>query len=207
MTTEPASLPTAANVLTFWFGRGWPGDWPTEDRHAIWFGGVTELDQRMRQHFGPLLEAALQGDLQAWEHPLQARLALILLLDQFNRNIHRGSARAFAGDGRAQKLVLQTLALAQDEELPTVGRLFLYMPLMHAESLSLQFECVERINRLVQHSPAALARSLQGNLAAAQQHLAIIEKFGRFPHRNAALNRASTPAEEAFLRDGPRFGQ
>jgi len=207
MTTAPASLPTAADVLTFWFGRGWPSEWPTEDRSAVWFGGGTELDQRMRQHFGPLLETALQGGLQDWEHPLQARLALILLLDQFNRNIHRGSARAFAGDGRAQKLVLQTLALAQDEELPTVGRLFLYMPLMHAESLSLQFECVERITRLVQHSPEALARSLQGNLRAAQQHLDIIEKFGRFPHRNAVLGRTSTPAEQTFLQDGPRFGQ
>jgi len=103
--------------------------------------------------------------------------------------------------------VLQSLALAEDADLPAAGRLFFYMPLMHAESVPLQYECVERITQLVQHSPDALAQSLQGNLRSARQHLDIIEKFGRFPHRNAVLGRTSTPAELVFLENGPRFGQ
>ena len=132
---------------------------------------------------------------------------MVILLDQFSRNMHRGSARAFAGDGLAQKLVLQSLALGMDDELPIAGRVFFYMPLMHAESVALQFECVDRLTALARHSPPDIAQHLQGNLRAARQHLDIIEKFGRFPHRNAALGRTSTPAEEAFLQNGPRFGQ
>lgn len=207
MTTAPASLPTAADVLTFWFGDEGLRDWPQDDRSALWFGGGAELDERIRARFGLLVEAALHAELPAWENPMTSRLALVILLDQFSRNVHRGHARAFAGDGLAQKLVLQSLALAQDNELPIAGRVFLYMPLMHAESLALQYECVARFAALIQHSPPDIARRLQGNLAAARQHLDIIERFGRFPHRNAALGRTSTPAEEAFLQNGPRFGQ
>lgn len=208
MTPESAPPPTASDdVLSFWLGDAALRDWPEDDRSALWFGGGAELDQRIRERFGALVEAALHGALQEWEGPLLSRLALVILLDQFSRNVHRGQARAFAGDGRAQKLVLQSLALGQDNELPIVGRVFLYMPLMHAESLALQYECVDRFSALIRLSPPDLAPSLQGNLAAARQHLAIIEKFGRFPHRNAAMNRVNTPAEEAFLRDGPRFGQ
>ena len=119
----------------------------------------------------------------------------------------RRKARAFAGDGRAQKLVLQSLALAQDAELPRVGRVFLYMPLMHAENRALQDECVARFTHLLATTTPELRDTLAGNLRFAYQHLDIIKKFGRFPHRNAALGRVSTPEEEAFLKDGPRFGQ
>ena len=154
------------------------------------------------------MDAALGGRLFEWEVRLDTRLALIVLLDQLTRNVHRGTARAFAGDGRAQKLVLQTLALAQDAELPRAGRLFLYMPLMHAESLALQHECLARASPpCTDGSPPELQRTLAGNLRSARQHCNIVEQFGRFPHRNAALGRASTPEEESFLQDGPRFGQ
>lgn len=205
MNNKPADAPE--DVLHFWFGDSWPDDWPADDRNPLWFGGGPGLDQQIRDRFGPLVDAALRGELSAWENPMPSRLALVILLDQFSRNAYRGQARAFAGDGQAQRLVLQSLALQQDHELPIVGRVFLYMPLMHAESLALQYECVARFTALVQHSPPAMAQKLQGNLGAARQHLTIIEKFGRFPHRNAALGRASTEAEQAFLTDGPRFGQ
>ena len=201
------SLPSADDVLNFWFGDASVRDWPAEDRSALWFGGGAELDQRIRDRFGPLVDTALQGQLQEWEGPLSSRLALVIVLDQFSRNVHRGQARAFAGDGRAQKLVLQTLALGLDDDLPIACRVFLFMPLMHAESVVLQYECVARFSELLQHGPPDIADHLRGNLRAAQQHLDIIEKFGRFPHRNAVLGRTSTPAEEAFLQDGPRFGQ
>lgn len=207
MSQPPVDTPTPADVLHFWFGDTWPRDWPEDDRNPRWFGGGAELDQQIRKRFGPLVDAALHGALAQWESAMPSRLALLILLDQFSRNVHRGQAQAFAGDGQAQRLVLQSLALEQDHELPIVGRVFLYMPLMHAESLPLQYECVARFTALARHAPPAIAQRLQGHLGAAHQHLAIIEKFGRFPHRNAALGRESTDAEQAFLADGPRFGQ
>jgi uncharacterized protein (DUF924 family) len=201
------TTPQTQEVLDFWFGDGLLRDWPTTDRNALWFGGGTAQDALITQRFGPLVESALGGGLCDWESGLESRLALIVVLDQFARNVFRGQARAFAGDGRAQTLVLQTLALAQDAELPSVGRVFLYMPLMHAESLALQEECVARFTRLLASATPELHDTLASNLRFACQHLDIIKKFDRFPHRNAALGRISTPEEEAFLTDGPRFGQ
>lgn len=203
-----APLPTHTDVLDFWFGDATlQRDWPETDRSALWFGGGPELDAQITARFGPLVNAAIDGGLTEWETPLDARLALIVLLDQFTRNVHRGTARAFAGDARAQRLVLQTIAVAEDDELPRIGRVFVYMPLMHAEQLALQRVCLERFTELHRDSPTELQRALDGNLRAARQHLDIVERFGRFPHRNAAMGRTSTPDEEAFLKDGPRFGQ
>src|SRR3990167_925674 len=201
ITTQPQE------VLDFWFGDGLLHDWPTSDRSALWFGGGAAQDALITQNFGALVESALGGGLHDWEAQLESRLALIVVLDQFTRNVFRGQARAFAGDGRAQKLVLQSLALAQDAELPRVGRVFLYMPLMHAENRALQDECVARFTHLLATTTPELRDTLAGNLRFAYQGVEIIKKFGRFPHRNAALGRVSTPEEEAFLKDGPRFGQ
>ena len=201
------NLPSPHDVLTFWFGDALVSDWPAQDRSALWFGGGAALDARITERFGPLVDTALDGGLVDWENPLPARLALVIVLDQLARNVHRGQARAFAGDGRAQRLVLQSLALAQDTELPRVGRLFFYMPLMHAESAVLQHECVVRLEALAHDSPPDVREKLQGNLRSARQHRDIVELFGRFPHRNAVLGRPATPAEEAFLQNGPRFGQ
>jgi uncharacterized protein (DUF924 family) len=207
-TTMPVPLPTPADVLDFWFGDArLQRDWPETDRSALWFGGGPDLDAQITTRFGPLVNSAIDGGLTEWETPLGSRLALVLLLDQFTRNVHRGTARAFAGDARAQQLVLHTLAGAQDAQLPRIGRLFLCMPLMHAENLALQHECLARLTELHRGSPAEVQRALDGNLRSARQHLDIVERFGRFPHRNAALGRASTPEEEVFLKDGPRFGQ
>lgn len=206
MTTDDA-LPPPDDVLTFWFGDALTSDWPAQDRSALWFGGGAALDATIAQRFGPLVDTALDGGLRHWESPMPARLALVIVLDQLARNVHRGQARAFDGDGRAQRLVLQSLALAQDTELPRMGRLFFYMPLMHAESVALQYECVARLEALAHGSPPEVHEALQGNLRSARQHRDIVEQFGRFPHRNAALGRTSTPAEAAFLQDGPRFGQ
>lgn len=195
------------DVLHFWFGDGLARDWPSDNRNALWFGGGAEQDTLIRERFGTLVEQALDGGLTDWEAQLPDRLALVLLLDQFTRNVHRGQPRAFAGDGRAQRLVLHTLALGQDTALPCAARVFLYMPLMHAESQALQSECVQRFERLCRTSPPELQATLTGNLRFAEQHSDIVQRFGRFPHRNAALGRVNTPEEAAFLTDGPRFGQ
>ena len=194
-------------VLDFWLGDGLTLGWPTDDRSALWFGGGAALDAQIRERFGALVDQAVDGGLSDWEQPVHARLALVILLDQFTRNVYRGQARAFAGDGRSQRLVLQALPLGQDDELPTIGRVFFYMPLMHAESPTLQDECVLLFEKLARQSPPGLQPKLAGNLRAAREHAEIIGRFGRFPHRNAVLGRVNTPEEDGFLQNGPRFGQ
>jgi uncharacterized protein (DUF924 family) len=138
---------------------------------------------------------------------LDTRLALVILLDQLTRNVHRGTAQAFAGDARAQSLVKATLAANEDARLPRVARAFLYMPLMHAEDRDAQDECVRRFTALLETSTPELSDTLTKNVRFAEKHRDIVAVFGRFPHRNASLGRTTTPEEEVFHRDGPRFGQ
>jgi len=204
---SPTPQTAAQDILAFWFGSPLEQDWPDTNRNSLWFGGGADQDALIRNRYGALVKQAQAGGLTEWESTAPERLALVLLLDQFSRNVYRGTAQAFAGDGRAQQLVLQSLDLGHDAALPTVGRVFLYMPLMHAEDLALQDECVARFRRLHDNSAATLQAALAGNLNAALEHRDIVARFGRFPHRNAALGRDNTPEEAAFLRDGPRFGQ
>lgn len=204
-TSTPAATPS--QVLDYWLGDGIEKDWPTQDLGKRWFGGGAELDAEIRVRFGAAVDEALAGGLQDWEQTPLHRLALIILLDQFTRNMFRGTARAFAGDARAQQLVRQTIAAGEDRQLPWAARVFLYMPLMHAESPPLQDECVARFTRLVADAPEDLKQRLQGNLDYAHQHRDIIALFGRFPYRNAVLGRADTPEEKDFLLKGPRYGQ
>lgn len=201
------SPPTAQDVLDFWLGDGLERGWCSDKRDELWYGGGPELDGKIRERFGALVKRAIEGDLQEWEARIDTRLALVLLLDQFTRNVYRSQAHAFAGDARAQQLVLQAHANGMDAELATVGLVFLTMPLVHAEDLALQTEGVLRSQRLLDTSPPELQATLARNLEFARLHHDIVAKFGRFPHRNAALGRTSTPAEEDFLKDGPRFGQ
>jgi len=204
----PASDPTSpTDVLDFWLGDGMALGWPTRDMNERWFRGGAALDQEIKSRFGGYIELAMNGGLRKWETPLDSRLGLIILLDQFSRNVFRGSAHAFGGDLRAQRLVLGTLESGEDQLLPWVGRVFLYMPLMHAEDAALQARCVGCFARLVEDAPDTLKAKFQGNLDFARQHQHIIASFGRFPYRNAALGRDSTPEEVGFLVEGPRFGQ
>jgi uncharacterized protein (DUF924 family) len=205
--TPTAHTATAQDVLNFWFGDGLQHDWPSTPLNDLWFGSSAAQDERIRQRFGPLVDEALNGGLSDWETSISTRLALIVVLDQFTRNIYRGQARAFAGDPRTQQLVLNTLAQHQDTALPSVGRVFLYMPLMHAENLALQDECVARFTQLCLTAPTERRDTLAGNLRFAQHHRDIVAQYGRFPHRNAALGRETTPEETEFLKNGPRFGQ
>jgi uncharacterized protein (DUF924 family) len=200
-------LPDPRAVLDFWFGDGLALGWPSASRQTLWFGGGADQDAVIRRRFGPLVERALDQGLPDWQHTPTDRLALVILLDQFTRNIHRGRARAFAGDGLAQQLVQESRSLGHDLQLPTVGRVFFYMPLMHAEDRALQADCVACFTALHASAPPELRETLAGNLHFANEHRDTVERFGRFPHRNAALGRTSTPEEAAFLEHGPRYGQ
>jgi uncharacterized protein (DUF924 family) len=171
-----------AVILDFWFRELAP-------RH--WFLGSKKLDADMRRRFSGWVDAAMEGDLDAWAKTPRGRLALILLLDQFTRNIHRGTPGAFAGDARAQALVLEGLAAGMDRPLNLAERHFFYMPLVHAEDPELQALSLKKF--------AAFLHEARSTVKHQKDHADIIERFGRFPTRNAALSRASTPEEKAFL--------
>jgi uncharacterized protein (DUF924 family) len=198
---------TPAAILEFWLGEDFASGWPSRNMRDQWFGGGADLDREIAERFGDRVALALAGGLAEWEAGPLERLALVILLDQFPRNIHRGKARAFAGDARAQQLVRDALAHHMDAKLPWVGRVFLYMPLMHAEDLPLQEEGVRRFRQLAADAPETLRASLENSLRFAEQHRDIIARFGRFPYRNDALGRVSSAPEREFLKNGPRFGQ
>lgn len=199
--------PEAQTLLDHWCGDGLIRDWPSEPLDTLWYGFQPEQDEDLRRRYGALVDQALAGGLGDWSATPLGRLALVLLLDQLTRNLFRRQARAFAGDARAQALTCEAIAMGEDEGLPVVARVFLYMPLMHAESLALQDEGVRRFERLREQAPAFCHATLDEDLRYARQHRDIVARFGRFPHRNEALGRTSTAEELAFLHDGPRFGQ
>lgn len=202
------AAPSAAlPVLDYWLGDALQRGWPSQSRSTLWFGGGKEQDEDIARRFGSLVEQALDGGLTDWQETPLGLLALVILLDQFTRNMFRGQRRAFSGDARAQALARDALQRDWDLALPGAGAVFLYMPLMHAEDLALQDQCVSCFEALLVRSPIARQQELQGNLAFARQHRDIIARFGRFPYRNAALGRPSSVQEAEFLRDGPRFGQ
>jgi uncharacterized protein (DUF924 family) len=203
----------ARSIREFWFGRLPLSADDLNRRLRFWFGGdTTELgrlrDEHMRARFGELLELAASGDLASWADGPRRRLSLILLLDQFPRNMFRGSPRAFAHDAEALALTLSGMQSAADAALHVVERMFFYMPLQHAESREVQDESVAAYRRLLAEAPQELRGPFGGASRSAENHRAIIERFGRFPYRNRVLGRESTPAEEEWLRKGgERFGQ
>ena len=203
----------ARSIREFWFGRLPLSADDLNRRIRFWFGGdTTELgrlrDEHMRARFGELLELAASGDLASWADGPRRRLSLILLLDQFPRNMFRGSPRAFAHDAEALALTLSGMQSAADAALDPVERMFFYMPLQHAESREAQDESVAAYRRLLAEAPGELRAPFAGASRSAENHRAIIERFGRFPYRNRVLGRESTAAEEAWLRKGgERFGQ
>jgi uncharacterized protein (DUF924 family) len=204
----------ARSIREFWFGEEPLTPEAFTARLPFWFGGEEDTalqaqrDGVIRTRFAPLLERAAAGELDGWADGPRRRLSLILLLDQFPRNIFRGTAQAFAFDHPALALTLSGMQLAADAALGPAERAFFYMPLQHAENLEVQEESVLAYRRLVRESPEGWRAPLAGTLRYAEVHREIVVRFGRFPHRNAVLGRASTPEEEAYLADGAeRFGQ
>ena len=149
---------------------------------------------------------AAGGELDAWLGGLRGRLAMVLLTDQFPRNIWRGEAAAFAFDVLALRWAKETIARGLDRDARPIERVFLYLPLEHSEDLADQREAVRLFDALGGEVAAAARPAFAGYLDYARRHLEIIERFGRFPHRNAALGRETSPAEAEFLRQpGSRF--
>ena len=186
--------PQALAVLDFWFGAP---DSPDYGRvRKMWFKKDAAFDTSLRERFGVLIDAARAGALDAWAATPCGALALVIVLDQFSRNCHRGTARAFAGDERALALARRLVASGADRRLPTVyHRVFAYMPFEHAESADAQRESLRLFGEIANEPGCAAFHDY------ALRHASVIRRFGRYPHRNAALGRESTDAEHAFLRE------
>lgn len=213
----------ALRVREFWFGKSLTGTFQAQSgmasraqdlarRIEVWFATDPQLlgerDESIRREFQVLTEKAARGELANWGDSPRRRLSLILLLDQFPRQIFRGTDRAFASDQQALALALSGMQSAADGALNVVERMFFYMPLQHAESTEVQDESVAAYRRLLEECPPEMQPSFASSLETAVQHRDLIRRFGRFPHRNAALGRDSTPDEEAFLESDPdSFGQ
>jgi uncharacterized protein (DUF924 family) len=181
-------------VLNLWFAP--PGEPEHNRTRAVWFKKDDAFDAQIRERFGPLIESAFAGALDAWDDTVEGALAKIVVLDQFTRNAFRGTPRSFAGDARALATARVLVAKGADRALPGVRRLFVYLPFEHAEDLATQEESLRLFRTLATDEPA------HADLVTwAEQHHAIVARFGRFPHRNAILGRKSTPEEEAFLRE------
>ncbi len=178
-----------SEVLDFWFVKA-------EAPRGEWFRKDEAFDELIRERFGSTIDAALDGSLDAWHDAGDAQaLARILVLDQFTRNVFRGSARAFAGDAKALAASQSLIASGRDRRLPPLQRLFVVLPLEHSEKLADQHACLAQMQALGRDEP-----TLADYAQWAQKHLDVIQRFGRFPHRNAALGRASTAAEIEFLQ-------
>ena len=185
-----ANLPLRDEILDFWFGP--PGAPGFGEARAEWFRKDPAFDAGLRERFGTAVESALAGAFAEWTDPRGA-LARLLLLDQFTRNSYRDSPRAYAGDARALEIAQQVVARGDDSFLVPVERWFVYIPFEHAESMPAQQQSVALFARL------ATETGIAQQLVSAQRHAAVIERFGRFPHRNAILGRTSTAQEIAFL--------
>nr|WP_235580526.1 DUF924 family protein [Rhizobacter sp. Root404] len=186
-------------MLDFWFGP--PDDPDATAVRRFWFVKDSATDRTIAERFGPLIERALRGELADWAARPKSALAQILLLDQFTRNVFRDTPRAFAGDARALRAANAMVGQRQDGALPPVWRSFVYLPFEHAEGVAMQDEAVRLFTRLAEGAP-----EVSDMLDYAHKHRLVVQRFGRFPHRNVILGRQSTPEEVAFLREpGSRF--
>lgn len=193
-------------VLDFWFGPDAPDAEVAAQRQAFWFRGDPALDASIGERFRETVEQAARGELEAWSGEPRGRLAVILLLDQFTRNIHRGTPDAFRFDPQALAHSLEGQSRGQDRALRPIERVFFYMPMEHAESLPVQDESVHRFEALLAEVDEPARPAFENFLDYARAHRDVVLRFGRFPHRNAILGRESTPEEAAFLlEDGSSF--
>jgi uncharacterized protein (DUF924 family) len=191
---------TSEQVLNYWFGSlSGPYDYPSE-KAPIWFAGGGSVDQEIRERFLENLHQAARNELEDWADTPRGRLALIILLDQFTRNIYRNDGQAFAYDHLARKLVLEGIAKEHDREIYPVERFFFYLPLEHAENRDLQVLSVALFQQIVDETSGEICTKACSYLKYAKQHKAIIDRFGRYPHRNEALGRNSTADEIEFLK-------
>jgi len=187
-------------VLQFWFGSDPADVVVAREKGGMWWKSDPAIDDLLRTRFAELVEKAGRGELNEWATTPHGLLALIILTDQFPRNIHRGTPRAFSFDALARAHCRNGIARGIDIRLRPIERVFHYLPLEHSESLPDQDESVRLFAGLAQTATKPTRELFDGYLKYAEQHRNIIARFGRFPHRNRMLGRTSTTEEQAFLQ-------
>ncbi|MDX1528915.1 MAG: DUF924 family protein [Gammaproteobacteria bacterium] len=195
-------------IIEFWLGDVAAPASELNSRARRWFGADTELDREIEARFSNLLARWPEGEIAGWAASPRGRLALIILLDQFSRNIHRGTEKAFAFDHEALELSRSGIDAGMDQHLEPLERLFFYMPFEHAEDGETQQRSVALFEALAAASSAHQRSFFDHALIYVREHRDLIVRFGRFPHRNRVLGRESTPEESAYLTGGGKtFGQ
>lgn len=189
----------ALSVQRFWFGEGLDDAATAQRQSALWWSKNDAIDREIKSRFEPLVLAASRRELDAWAATPGGLLSLILLTDQFPRNMYRGLVNAFSFDSIAREWCRRGLAEQADQALRPIERVFLYLPLEHSESIEDQQESVRLFRALLAVAPSVQTDLFEGFLKFALRHRGVIERFGRFPHRNAILARVSTAEELAFL--------
>jgi uncharacterized protein (DUF924 family) len=195
-------------ILSFWFKEQELSAPQIDRRMDIWFGADPVLDHEIEKEFADDVTQACDGQLDRWAAEPRGRLALIILIDQFRRNIFRDTADAFSMDKLALRLCVEGAMEQKDRGLTPIQRVFFYMPLQHAESRRVQEKSVELYNRLAESVSPTYRETLLTVAQFAELHKDIVDQFGRFPHRNKVLNRDNTPEEDEYLAaDSPDFSQ
>ena len=190
-------------ILKFWFGDLKENEIPSKEHRRAWWIKDDQYDKRIKNSFQSDLELAIKGDLEDWRLTPKGALALIILLDQFSRNIYRDTLYAFLQDHKAVQICSEGIEKGFDKELYPVERVFFYMPLMHSEDMEMQEKSVRYFHDLKElcTAPPVLAKMVSGTYDYALKHYEIVERFGRYPHRNVVLGRESTSEEVKFLAE------
>lgn len=200
----------AETILDFWFGSasnsgsktktaGKSAQQIAQQQSKLWWSKDENIDRDIRHRFEPTLKALLTGHYNSWFETPQGRLAAIIVLDQFSRNMYRDNAQAFSQDSLALYWTLQGIRQGEDKKLTPLQRVFFYLPLEHCEQINMQNLAIEKFEQLAADTPESFAELAKGFVSYAHQHREVIARFGRFPHRNALLNRNSSEEELAYL--------
>ena len=192
-------------VIEFWFGSDLNDPSLAKRQSPLWWQKSPQTDALIRKNFADGLQGLVNGDYDHWLESPKGRLAAIIVADQFSRNMYRDTARAFAQDELALGWCLDGIGLHHDIELPYICRVFFYMPLEHAESMVMQGLSVEKFSELVELTGSGCGDTFIGFEDFAERHRAVIQQFGRYPHRNSILGRNTTGAEQVYL-DQPGSG-
>jgi len=195
-------------IISYWLGSPDSNPAKFDTQQKLWYHSKPETDNYIRTAFESDLASAENGDLSHWRITAEGSLALVILLDQFSRNLYRGTPAVYANDAQALDVVVSLLERDGHLDLNIPARIILYHPLHHAENLKFQRKAVSLFEDMLEHASEEWRESISGNLAFIKSHCDIISKFGRFPHRNTILGRQSTPEECQYLQQDKRtYGQ
>ncbi len=196
---DGGGLPAWQAVLDYWFGDEVDDAVCAQQHYSLWWGKSPAVDSEIRRNFETLLQVLVNGGNRYWLQFPESRLAAIIVLDQFSRNIYRYFPTAYSSDRLALNWSLSGIDAGLDKQLRPIQRVFFYLPLEHAEDLAIQQRSVSLFQQLLAQVPTGQKEIFAGFLDYAERHAAVIKQFGRFPHRNKILGRESTPEEIVYL--------